>query len=149
MDEEQQAAPGKGGRPTKLTPAAQGKIVAAIQAGNYIETAAAFAGVSKQTLYSWLRRGERARRGIYRDFNDAVQLALAQSEVMDLEVIRRAARLNWTAAAWRLERRYPEKWGRKDKVTQEHTGPGGGPVQQANLTQEQFAEVAKRVAQEV
>ncbi len=23
---------------------------------------------------------------------------------------------NWQAAAWRLERRFPERWGRKDRV---------------------------------
>jgi len=40
-------------RPTKLTPAVQKKIVDAIKAGNYMETAAAYAGISKQTLYNW------------------------------------------------------------------------------------------------
>ena len=38
------------GRPTKLTPDVQEKIVQAIRAGNYIETAAAYAGVR---MYVW------------------------------------------------------------------------------------------------
>ena len=37
------------------------QIVAAVRAGNFIETAAAFAGISKQTLYNWLKEGARER----------------------------------------------------------------------------------------
>lgn len=32
-------------------------------------------------------------------------------------VIRHAARDTWQAAAWWLERRYPDEWGRKDRIT--------------------------------
>ena len=41
------------GRPTKLTSELQSRIVQAIQAGNYIETAAAYVGISKNTLFLW------------------------------------------------------------------------------------------------
>jgi len=53
-------------RPEKLTPEVQQKIVDAIRLGNYIETAAAYAGISKSTLYDWLKKGGRARSGKYR-----------------------------------------------------------------------------------
>ncbi|MDP3937833.1 MAG: hypothetical protein Q8R92_06825 [Deltaproteobacteria bacterium] len=32
----------------------------------------------------------------------------------------------WTANAWHLERKHPERWGRKERV--EHTGKDGGPI---------------------
>ncbi|MGB4501182.1 MAG: hypothetical protein WBI21_07950 [Natronincolaceae bacterium] len=51
-------------RPTKLNPETQNKIITAIRAGNYIETAAAYAGISKNTLYDWLRKGEREKQRV-------------------------------------------------------------------------------------
>jgi transposase len=105
----------KAGRPTKLTPALQEKIVMVIRGGNYIETAAAYAGISKQTLYNWLRRGARQKSGQYREFALAVEQALAEAEMRDLALIEQAARDGkWQAAAWRLERRFPKRWGRQD-----------------------------------
>ena len=61
-----------GGRPTKLTPEVRQKICDAVRAGNYLDTAAEFGGVDRSTLHRWLRRGERASRGIYRDLADGV-----------------------------------------------------------------------------
>ena len=92
------------GRPTKLTPELQAKIVEAIAAGNYIETAAAYAGVNKTTIYDWMRRGGRTSKGIYHEFSNAVTRALAQAEMRDVLIIGQAAKENWQAAAWRLER---------------------------------------------
>lgn len=111
-----------GGRPTKLTPELQDRIVQAIRAGAYIETAAAYAGVSKDTLYQWLKRGARSKSGIYRQFSDAVEKALAEAEMRDVMLVGRAAETNWQAAAWRLERKFPERWGRRDRVSMEHSG---------------------------
>ncbi|NLJ75865.1 MAG: hypothetical protein GX325_01220, partial [Peptococcaceae bacterium] len=51
-------------RPRKLNEALQHKIVTAIRAGNYIETAAAYAGIHKSTLYDWLKRGEREKQRV-------------------------------------------------------------------------------------
>lgn len=114
------------GRPSKLTPELQERIVQAIRAGNYIETAAAYAGIAKSTLYDWLKRGARAKTGKYRAFSDAVQRALAEAEVRDVAIIGKAAQEQWQAAAWRLERKFPERWGRKDR--HEVTGESGGPL---------------------
>lgn len=141
-----------GGRPTKLTPEVQEVIVSAIRAGNYIETAAALAGISKDALYDWLKKGNDpygfAKARIYREFADAVKKAVAESEERDLAIIQRAAEgyevvrkrattrrneetgklevveqsveqsrdFSWTAAAWRLERKFPDRWARRDHV---------------------------------
>ncbi|RKH77001.1 hypothetical protein D7X99_33115 [Corallococcus sp. AB032C] len=112
------------GRPTKLTPELQKKIIDAIRAGNYMETAAAYAGISKDTFFRWLRKGARAKSGIYKDFHDAVEKALAESEVRDVMLIANAATTDWKAAAWRLERKFPDRWGRKERLSADlhHSG---------------------------
>lgn len=133
----------KGGRPTKLTPELQDEIVKVIRAGNYIETAAAYVGLSKNTIYDWMKRGAREKQRIaleprkkpskkelpYLEFSDAIQKALAHSEVRDVAIIGKAAEENWQAAAWRLERKFPDRWGRKDKTQIEHSGKDGGPIE--------------------
>ncbi|WP_339174429.1 hypothetical protein [Anoxybacillus sp. FSL W8-1294] len=112
------------GRPTKLTPELQKKIIDAIRAGNYMETAAAYAGISKDTFFRWLRKGARAKSGIYKDFHDAVEKALADAEVRDVMLIANAAATDWKAAAWRLERKFPDRWGRKERLSADlnHSG---------------------------
>jgi transposase len=116
------------GRPTKLTKAIQDEIVRQLRLGNYIETAAAIAGIHKSTLYDWLKRGARSdeKDDRYARFSDAVKKAQAESEAFDLAVITRAAQQHWQAAAWRLERRFPDRWGRRDHI--QHSGEGGGPI---------------------
>ncbi len=115
------------GRPTKFSNEIKHKIITAIRAGNYIETASAYAGISKNTLYDWLRRGEREKQRVEKnprykirkseqpfvDFSDAVEKALAEAEVRDVAIIAKAAEEQWQAAAWRLERKFPDRWGRK------------------------------------
>ena len=120
-----------GGRPTKLTPDESNRIILAVKAGNYIETAAAFGGISKETLFTWLRRGRRSRQknNIYKQFSDAVEKALADAEIRDVANIEIASKDDWHASAWRLERKYPEKWGRR-RV--EVTGDDGGPIRTIN-----------------
>jgi transposase len=100
-------------RPTKLTKDTSTAICEAVKRGNYIETAAALAGVHRATLYEWLKKGRSEATGIYHDFAEAMELALAESEDTMLVLIGNAAEEQWQAAAWRLERRYPEKYGRR------------------------------------
>lgn len=89
-----------------------------------METAAAYAGISKDTFFRWLRKGARAKSGIYKDFHDAVEKALADAEVRDVMLIANAAATDWKAAAWRLERKFPDRWGRKERLSADlnHSG---------------------------
>lgn len=115
------------GRPPKFNEEAANRIVIAVRGGNYMETAAALAGISKDTLYAWLRTGARQKSGQLRDFSDAVKKALGEAEATDLALIQKAAKDGaWQAAAWRLERRFRDKWGKsiavedlKNKSTEE------------------------------
>ena len=108
------------GRPSKLTPELQAQIILALRAGNYIEVAAAHVGIDKVTLYAWLREGAR-HPGRHREFSHAVLKAQAEAHVMDVARIAKAAQTQWQAAAWRLERKFPAQWGRRDYLTHEHT----------------------------
>ena len=130
---------------SKLTLELSEKICSALRAGNYIDTAIAYGGVAKDTYYEWLRRGARATKANdtrdtekpYRDFHDAVEQAIAASEIRDVALIAKAATEQWQAAAWRLERRYPDKWGKRER--HELSGPQGGPVQHAFIDPNELA----------
>ena len=101
------------GRPTKLTVELQQVIVTFMGAGAYIETAAAAAGISKVTLYDWLRRGSEDEEP-FATFLNAVEKAASEADLRDLKTIRQSAAAGvWQASAWRLERRHPEQWGRR------------------------------------
>lgn len=106
-----------GGRPSKLTPEIQSRICAVLRAGNYREVACAKAGVHYATFARWMADGKAATAGPFREFHDAVKRAEAYAEAKLLGQIRTASVENWQAAAWMLERKTPDRWGRRDKVT--------------------------------
>lgn len=116
------------GRRTKLTPEVQERIVSALRAGNYMDTAAQYAGIGESTLHRWIATGrEEDAPEIYKEFREAVERARAEAEVRNVHLIQQAAQGGtWQAAAWFLERSHPGKWGRREKV--EMSGPDGGPI---------------------
>lgn len=118
------------GRPTKLTPAVADRVVELVRGGNYVEVAAAAVGVARSTVFDWMRRGARGKRGAYRDFSVAIEKAQAEAEMGLLGLIDKAADKGvWTAAAWRLERMHPERWGRPTRPEpQEVSGQGGAEL---------------------
>lgn len=113
----QKAPKGSVGRPDKLTPEIQSKIVTAVRAGAFIETAASYAGISKVTLYDWMKRGNKATTGKFRDFNNAVTQAFAEATVADLAQISAAAAKDWRAAAYRLEKRERNLYGNHVQIS--------------------------------
>lgn len=111
-----------GGRPTKLTQEVHQKIVDALSGGTYFETACAFAGVSSSTGRDWMRRGARAKTGIYRAFHDDVDAARARAEVALLMSINRSGATFWQARAWILERTHPERYSLRQRVDVNEVG---------------------------
>jgi hypothetical protein len=83
-----------------------------VRAGTTIDVAAAAVGVNRATLYRWLKAGEKARKGTHtRELRDRVERARADSESLLVARIGQAAsKGSWQAAAWLLERRFPERW---------------------------------------
>ena len=116
----------KVGRPTSLTKEVSDTIVQYITAGCYIETAVACAGIAKITFYKWMQAGESGKSKELQEFSSAVKKAYAMAEARRVMLIGKAAADNWTAAAWTLERMYPERYGRRDRV---EVGGGDRPVQ--------------------
>ena len=114
------------GRPTKLNPDVQKRIVDAVATGNYYEAACGYAGVSYQSLRNWIQRGEAAKSGPYFDFVEALTRAEAQCEVRMVAQWQAAMPGDWRAIRDFLERRYNGRWGRKEK--HELSGPDGGPI---------------------
>jgi hypothetical protein len=103
---------GTGGRPSVLTPKVRAAIVEALRRGNYLETAAAIAGVSRSTAFAWVREGEsEAGRPELKSFSEDVRRAQGEAEARLVEVVDAAAMADdWRAAAWRLERSAPSRW---------------------------------------
>jgi hypothetical protein len=126
---------------TKLDDAVAQKIGDLIRAGNYLDTASGAAGVHKSTLHRWLRIGREQTRGRYRKFVDAIEKAQAEAEARDVALIAKATSTDWRAAAWRLERRSPKKFGQRVAVCVEEQLEGALDRLQAGLDAETFQKV--------
>ena len=99
-------------RTTILSEVIQNAMVEAIEAGNYASTAAESVGISSSTHYLWMSKGE---EGIepYVGYMEAIKKAEAEAEMSAVRNIKTHAADNWTASAWYLERKFPDRWGRK------------------------------------
>lgn len=99
-------------RPIELDDLKAQRICAAIAAGNTRRCAAAAAGVSVDSLITWVRRG-RSGEEPFAAFAARVQKADAEAEEAKVKVIGDAAEDgSWQAAAWWLERRRRRTWRR-------------------------------------
>lgn len=114
------------GRPTKLTPKLQERICEFIRGGNYITTSCEACGISTVIYNDWKKRGERGEEP-FLSFLNAIKKAEVDCETRLLAIVDKAAEKNWPAAMTIMERRNPEKWGRRTR--QEIVGRGGGPVE--------------------
>lgn len=110
----------KPGRPSKLNADTTARIATLIRAGNYIETAAAQAGIASSTCREWLRRGridlDAGRESDYAAFADEVDRAHASSEALLVTGIATHAKTDWRAAAFLLERKMPLRWGSRQQA---------------------------------
>jgi hypothetical protein len=88
------------GRPSKLTPEVHDRVVALIRAGTGVEAAVRACGIAPSTHYAWALR--------HPAYREAVEQARAEGEVHRVAQITVAARADWRAAAWFLEREFPE-----------------------------------------
>jgi hypothetical protein len=128
----------RNGRPSKLTPDVQDTICQHIELGQFQHIAAALAGISDETFWRWMRQGEdvveegtgrvlQVAPKRFRLFRAAVLQARTKCEAAMVVNVRLAAQNgDWKAAAFWLERVFPERWGRRTRL--EHVGEGGGPV---------------------
>ena len=122
------------GRKTKLTPEVQEIIVDGINAGLTLGLTCARAGVTPATFYNWLEKGEAAKSGVLMEFFNAVERAKADSALRLVSQITLQAPTDWRAAAFMLERRFPDDYGKRSEIT----GKDGGPVKVDTKTQHVF-----------
>lgn len=112
----------------KFTATRRTAIVEALQRGNTLSHACALAGVSRQAVYDWLKKGEATENpnSAYRRF--AEDVARANATVADemIGVIRDAAPDDWRAAMTFLERRFPDDFSKRER--HEVAGPNDGPI---------------------
>ena len=106
----------KDGRPDKLDPERVSRMLTAIRASVYPDTAASFAGICKRTLHYWLKRGAEEKYGQYADFLHSYSEALAYAEAHMAIRVNSAGKADWRADAWMLERRFAARYARQDKV---------------------------------
>ena len=110
------------GRPSKLTPDTELRILNAIRCGAPNKVACAAAGICEETLYAWLRRAEDDPDSDYAEFSACLTRARQEGIAARLAIIQKAAGQDWRAAAWLLERDLPEVFSLKFRV--EHSvGP--------------------------
>jgi hypothetical protein len=113
-------------RKSKLTDDTQNRIVEAIELGSTYEMAAQYGGIVYNTFNEWMKAGEKAKSGRKKEFYEAIKKAEGVAVHGWLKNIEDAARNgNWQAAAWKLERRYPQDYGRQ---VHEHQGRVETPI---------------------
>jgi hypothetical protein len=85
-----------------------------LRAGNYIGVCCHAVRITRQTFALWMQRGlsDADADAPFRDFRERVEQARAEGEVRNVTHIAKAATTSWQAAAWLLERQFPERWGR-------------------------------------
>jgi len=101
----------------KITEERIENIVKAVKLGNYLQIAARYSGITAGTLDRWLDLGRSRKRGPYRALYLKVRAAEAFAEVRALELISHGMISDPKIALEYLARRYPERWGKKDKVS--------------------------------
>lgn len=126
------------GRPTDCTPETTEKVCAGLRMGMTWAAAAAYAGMTATSLFAWKARGREGEQP-FADFLEATQRAEDECEARDVAKLDELAQMDCQgdpamlkiqadALKFRLERRRPDGWGRRDKV--ESTVKLDGPSKQ-------------------
>lgn len=118
----------KTGRPvTVMTQEVKEKIVKAVSLGLWPNRAAEMHGVNPATMRSERKRDQ--------SFATSIKEAEARAEATVHGQILRHMESQWTAAAWMLERRWPDRWAKRDprpqvqvQVAQQQAIAVGPPV---------------------
>lgn len=97
-----------------MTPDVCDAILRAIRLGLHADRAAAASGIKPSTM--------RAHKQRHPEFASAVKEAEAVAERGFLSRLLQHTDKQWTACAWMLERRWPERWAKRDRVEVSTTG---------------------------
>lgn len=84
-------------------------IVCDLEAGLTRECAAARAGITGSMMKKWMKLGREEIEPFVK-FHDDVRKAERTAEASNVIQIQLATKTDWKAAAWWLERKFPEAW---------------------------------------
>jgi len=105
-------------------------------------------GISEKTYYRWVQRGAKAswleekgkklseKQENYRNLRNAIKKAIAKTEIKNISIVQKAGEKNWQAAMTWLERKYPQRWARRDKLEVKT---------KKTIESKQFIEISKKV----
>lgn len=91
-----------------------GRLVDHLVAGNYRDTAATLAGITSRSIRGWMEAGETGDPR-YAAIAQVIKVAEALAEASAVRNVRAAGKdpRFWAAEMTYLERRHPERWGRR------------------------------------
>ena len=100
----------KVGAPTKFTEETKNKLLVALRKGAPYTHACSYAKISFEIFSQWRSRAKDGESPFVEFFED-IKEAEAQTSLIWLDKIDKAMQDGaWQAAAWKLERRYPETY---------------------------------------
>ncbi len=119
--------------------------MAAARDGHYRSTCARAGGIDYATLKRWFKRAkdDPAFARFEQDFLQAEH----EGEIAALAAIKGAGAADWRAWAWYLERRYPDRWGRREHLTAKIAAGDAPPGTRNDILARIEAEIAKREQQ--
>jgi len=111
------------GRKTKLQDDIQKRLLSAIEKGLSIIDSCEYAGISEKTYYNWLNKdietikdaGEQKK---FIQFLQNIKKAQSECQMYCLDFIMKDK--SWQSKAWLLERRFPDRWAKKDMTLNEN-----------------------------
>ena len=83
-----------------------------------IVAACALSGVSRSTYYNWVKSEQ--------EWAEEAEAAIRFGEAVQVARISQAGSDDWRAAAWLLERRFPNEWGPKQELNVQTSNQDNG-----------------------
>jgi hypothetical protein len=93
-----------------LTPEVLKSILKTLDSCGTVADACEIAGISRPTFFVWKQKGERQAKGKYRDFLDALTLAVVKRRAAREKKVLGAGEKDWRATAWMMERTEPTRY---------------------------------------
>lgn len=112
------------------------KICKYISEGSSNKDAALLAEISEETFYAWQRSKL--------EFSESIKKAEAERKRHLIDIVFKAAEKQWTAAAWYLERVYPEEFG----LRKENQAPDDSSYSKTITGEKIFEHFIKRAREE-
>ena len=102
---------------------AQERLLQAVRKGLTIDDACVYAGVSEKTYYNWLNKdvstiNDEVEQKKFIQFLQSLKKAQSECQMYCLDFLMKDK--SWQSKAWVLERRFPDRWAKKDMTINEN-----------------------------